>query len=93
MRGSAQPVPGRPVPAALRASWQGPFGPVHPDQEGALPLVGSPAPEGLPSDTSRPRVRPFAIRAQGALRPEAPAVREVFSPFLDPPRAHLRMER
>lgn len=81
MRGSAQPVSGRPKPAAHRAAWQGLFGPVHPDQEGALSLVGSPASDLSGSDTSGQRVRPFACRVQGALLPETPAPNKAY-PFL-----------
>ena len=86
MRGSAQRVPDRSVSVALRASWQGSLRPpCTPDQEEALPLAGPPASELSGSDTSGQRVRPFAIRAQGALLPEDPARRWDDSPFLHHP--------
>jgi hypothetical protein len=78
MRGSALRAPATPVPPRGSA---GAFRPVHPDQEEALPLVGSPASEASRSDTSSQRVRPFGIRAQGALLPEAPA-QKGNAPFL-----------
>lgn len=87
MRGSAQPPSGRPAVAALRASWQGTLRPpCTPDQEAALPLVGSPASDLSGSDTPGQRVRPFAFRAHGALLPETPARKELsplsaLSPF------------
>lgn len=73
MRGSAQRIPGRPVLAALRAAWQGLSSPVHPGQEEALPLVGSPAQARSAPCTHGQRVRPLGTRAQGALLPENPA--------------------
>ncbi len=45
MRGSAQTDPDDAAPAALRAAWQGLSRPVHPGQEGELPLIGSPPTE------------------------------------------------
>ena len=61
----------------------GAFPPRAPRPRGALPLVGSPAPERFASSTSDRRVRPFGIRAQGALLPETPARKErsPFSPY------------
>jgi hypothetical protein len=71
MRGSAPCAPAEPVPPR---GLRGAFSPVDPDQEGGLaPSLDHPA-SGLPRpDTSGQRVRPFGIRAQGALLPETPA--------------------
>lgn len=73
MRGSAQIDPGGAVSSALRAAWKGLFSPVHPDQEGALPLCGTPASEPFRSDTSDRWVRPLGTRAQRALLSETSA--------------------
>jgi hypothetical protein len=81
MRGSAQPSSGRPKRAAFRAAWQGAFAPVHPDQEGPAPLIGSPRSDLSWSDTPGPLDRrkgdcplgTCAHRAFAAWRPEAPA--------------------
>ena len=62
---------------------------MHPGQEGALPLVGSPASELSGSDTPGPRVRPLGIRAHGALLPETPA-RKGETPFSPHPRYAVR---
>ena len=83
MRGSALRAPAGPVPRGLA----GAFRPVHPDQEGGLaPSLDHPA-SGLPRpDTSGQRVRPFGIRAQGALLPETPARTGDAVPFPPLPR-------
>lgn len=73
MRGSAQPTPGRPVSAALRAAWQGLSSPVHPGQEEAWPLIGSPAQDRSTACTQGQGVRPLGTRAQVAWLPETPA--------------------
>lgn len=77
MRGSAQPVSGRPKPAALRAAWQGNLrSPVHPlNQEAALPLFGSPqshnilSPILLRADKSGPQRAVLAGPLEGEERP------------------------
>jgi hypothetical protein len=70
-------------PACAPRGLAGAFPPRAPRPRGALPLVGSPAPERFASSTSDRRVRPFGIRAQGALLPETPARKErsPFSPY------------
>ena len=88
MRGSAQLIPGRPEMAAFRAAWEGLSCPVHPGQEEALPLVGSPAQGRAAPCTQGRRVRPLGTRAQGALLPETPARRVGSPPSAHPP---LRM--
>lgn len=83
MRGSALCAPARPVPRGLA----GAFSPVHPDQEGGLaPSLDHPASEPSRSDTVDQRVRPFGIRAQGALLPETPAQTGDTVPFPPLPR-------
>jgi hypothetical protein len=82
MRGRAlECVSGRAETAAHRAAWEGISPPSTPDQEEALPLVGSPASEPFGSGTSDQRMRPFGIRAQGALLPETPAQGVGFIPL------------
>ena len=83
MRGSALRAPAEPVPRGLA----GAFRPMHPDQEGGLaPSLDHPASEPSRSDTSGQRVRPFGIRAQGALLPETPARTGDAVPFPPLPR-------
>jgi len=79
MRGSALRAP-RGLAGALR--------PRAPRPSGALPRVGSPAPELSGSGTSGSGVRPLNTRAQIALLPETPAQRGL--PPLAYPRMHYR---
>lgn len=73
MRGSALRASGRAVIPCASRGLAGAFQPRAPQPRGALPLVGSPASERFASDSSDRSVRPFGIRAQGALLPETPA--------------------
>ena len=83
MRGSALRAPAEPVPRGLAGATR----PVHPDQEGGLaPSLDHPASEPSRSDTMAQRVRPFGIRAQGALLPETPARNGGPPPFPPYPR-------
>ena len=77
MRGSALRASGGAVTPSAPRGLAGDVIPVHPDQEEALPLVGSPAPERFTSGTTDRRVRPLGTRAQGALLPETPACRAI----------------
>ena len=86
MRGSALRAPAGKIPPQSPRGLAGAFRPVHPDQEGALPLCGTPASEPAGSDTSGQRVRPFGIRTQGALLPETPARTGDAVPFPPLPR-------
>ena len=86
MRGSALRAPAGEDPPHSPRGLAGAFRPVHPDQEAALPLCGTPASEPSRSDTSGQRVRPFGIRAQGALLPETPARTGDAVPFPPFPR-------
>ena len=86
MRGSALRILGYAGLLAPPRVLAGDFIPVHPDQEAALPLCGTPASEPSRSDTSGQRVRPFGIRAQGALLPETPARTGDAVPFPPLPR-------
>ena len=90
MRGSALRAPAGNTPPYLPRGLAGAFRPVHPDQEeGLAPSLDHPA-SGLPRpDTSGQRVRPFGIRAQGALLPEAPASKEGPPPFPPYPRRYV----
>ena len=93
MRGSALRAPAGKIPPVPTRGLAGDFIPVHPDQEEALPLCGTPASEPSRSDTSGPGtfgegVRPLGTRAQGALLPETPAWTEGTAPF--PPYPHIR---
>lgn len=79
MRGSALRGPGGAVPLASPRGLAGASGPVHPGQEvGLAPSLDHPA----------RRVRPFGIRAQGALLPEAPVRNRGTAPL--PPNPRLR---
>ena len=91
MRGSALRAPAGRVPPQSPRGLAGAFRPMHPDQEGALPLCGTPASEPAGSDTSGQRVRPFGIRAQGALLPETPAWKEGPPPFPPYPRHRVAL--
>ena len=73
VRGSALRAPAGQIPPVPTRGLAGAFLPVHPDQEAALPLCGTPASEPSCSDTSGQGVRPLETRAQGALLPETPA--------------------
>ena len=73
MRGSAQRISWHTGNGCASRGLAGDIHPRAPRPRGALPLVGSPAPERFASDTTDRRVRPFGIRAQGALLPETPA--------------------
>jgi hypothetical protein len=73
MRGSALRASGVAAPLRAPRVLAGDVIPVHPDQEEALPLVGSPASERFISDTTDRRIRPLGTRAQGALLPKTPA--------------------
>jgi hypothetical protein len=86
MRGSALRAPGGEFPPPLPRGLAGAFRPVHPDQEEALPLCGTPASEPFSSDTSDRRVHPLGTRAQGALLPETPAWTGGTAPFPHYPR-------
>ena len=81
MRGSALRVSGEADHPCAPRGLAGVFHPVHPDQEGALPLVGSPASERFASDTSDRRICPLGPRTQGALLPETPARQVGFIPL------------
>lgn len=63
MRGNTRRRFARGFPACAPRGLARASSPVHPGQEGSLPLCGTP----------RQRVRPFGIRAQGALLPDTPA--------------------
>ena len=86
MRGSALRAPAGKVPPHSPRGLAGAFRPVHPDQEAALPLCGTPASEPSRSDTSGRRVRPLGTGVQGALLPETPASKEGIAPFPPYPR-------
>jgi hypothetical protein len=86
MRGSALRAPAGEIPPHSPRGLAGAFRPVHPDQEAALPLCGTPASEPSRSDTSDRRVRPLGTRVQGALLPETPAWQEGTAPFPPYPR-------
>jgi len=86
MRGSALRGPAGKVPPQFPRGLAGAFRPVHPDQEEALPLCGTPASEPSRSDTSGRGVRPLGTRAQGALLPETPALKGGPPPFPPYPR-------
>ena len=74
MRGSALRAPAGKIPPVPTRGLAGAFRPMHPDQEeGLAPSLDHPASELPSSDTTGQRVRPFGIRAQGALLPETPA--------------------
>lgn len=90
MRGSALRASGGAANPCAPRGLAGDFVPVHPNQEVALPLVGSPAPEHFVSGTTDRRVRPFGIRAQGALLPETPARKVGYIPFPPYPRIRNR---
>jgi hypothetical protein len=90
MRGSAlRAFGGASNPRAPRG-LAGAVLPRAPRPRGALPLVGSPASDLFGSDTPDRRVRPFGIRAQGALLPENPARQEGEAPFPPYPRFRCR---
>ena len=87
MRGSALRAPAGGIPPYPPRGLAGAFRPVHPDQEeGLAPSLDHPASEASRSDTSGQRVRPFGIRAQGALLPETPARTGAAVPFPPLPR-------
>ena len=97
MRGSALRASGGAEISGAPRGLAGDFQPRAPRPRGALPLVGSPASKRFASDSTDRRVRPFGIRAQGALLPETPAyraeaalqrrpTRKERSPFLHQPR-------
>jgi hypothetical protein len=88
MRGSAlRAFGGASNPCAARG-LAGDFIPVHPDQEAALPLCGTPASEAFRSDTFDRSVRPLETRAQRALLSETSAPDEGGAPFQHLSRMH-----
>lgn len=91
MRGSALRVSGGAVAPRASRGLAGDVIPVHPDQEEALPLIGSPVSERLSSDSTDRRVRPLGTRAQGGLLPETPARKVGFIP--PSPYHHVRCIR
>ena len=89
MRGSALRAPAGRVPPVPPCGLRRAVCPVDPDQEvGLAPSLDHPASEPSRSDTMAQRVRPFGIRAQGALLPKTPARKEGIAPF--PPYPHIR---
>ena len=87
MRGSALRAPAGGSPPYPPRGLAGAFRPVHPDQEeGLAPSLDHPASEASRSDTSGQRVRPFGVRAHGALLPETPAWKGDAVPFPPFPR-------
>jgi hypothetical protein len=86
MRGNTRRSTGDAVPACVPRGLAGAFRPRAPRPRGALPLVGSPAPERFVSGTPDRWVRPLGTRAQGALLPETPARQEGRAPFPPYPR-------
>ena len=95
MRGSALRAPAGKLPPGPTRGLAGDVIPVHPDQEGALPLCGTPASEPSRSDTSGPStcgegVRPLGTHAQGALLPETPAWQGGTAPLPPYPRWRCR---
>ena len=87
MRGNTR----RGYTASVPRGLAGAFLPRAPRPRGALPLVGSPAPERLVSGTPDRRVRPLGTRAQGALLPETPARKVGTAPC--PPYPRMRCRR
>jgi hypothetical protein len=87
MRGNTR----RGLTACAPRGLAGAFLPRAPRPRGALPLVGSPAPERFVSGTPDRRVRPLGTRAQGALLPDTPAQQEGRAPF--PPYPRMRCWR
>ena len=95
MRGNTRRSTGDAGPACAPRGLAGAFQPRAPRPRGALPLVGSPAPERFVSGTPDRRVRPLGTRATGsslgALLPETPARQEGNAPF--PPYPRMRCRR
>ena len=82
MRGSARRASGgAEIPCAPRGLARGHPAPLHPRPRRALLPCGTPASDRFWSDTPDRRVRPFGIRAHGALLPETPASKGCTAPF------------